>query len=298
MLKLATYAMRGPLQAALPATLFLLLTIFIPPVAWLSGAVIGLVFLRKGIAGGVPVFVIAAVLTSAFTFYLSGSFIAGLQLLSVFWIPVVVLALFLRETVDLARTLLLAGLLAMVVVLGMYLLMGDPAAYWEALVLEQFPVEQVSQQFAVEEEVLRSAIAQSSHMMSGAFLTVMMLGTIISLLIARYWQAGLYNPGGFRSEFHGLRFGALPAALAVGVSVLAILLGLPVFVNVAPIAIALFFFQGLAVFHGLVDGRKMNKGWLIGIYGLLFFLFPHTVILLGALGMADNWLNLRKLGSN
>lgn len=297
MLALASYAMRGPFQAALPATVLLLLALFFPPLAWLSGAVVGLVFLRKGINGGITVFAISAAFTGLFTFWLGGSFIAGLKLVSVFWLPVIVLSLVLRETVDLGKTLLIAGLIAISVVLGMYLLMGDPALFWEQMVLEQFPLDEISQQLELNEADLQAAITQSASMMSGAFVTVMMLGALMSLLIARYWQATLYNPGGFRTEFHDLKLGALPALLAVAVSILAVLLGLPVFKNVAPIAIALFFFQGLAVFHSLVDAKDMSKGWLVGIYILLLFLLPHTMILLGALGMADNWLNIRKRAS-
>ncbi len=297
MLGLASYAMRGPLQAALLATLFLLLAIVFPPAAWLSGAIVGLVFLRKGHNEGLKVFAFAAVIVGAFTFWLGGSFISGLQLVTVFWLPVIFLSISLRETVDLGKTLLIAGILAIVTVLGMYLLMADPAAFWEKMVLDQFPIDQISQQMQIEDTVLREAIARSSAMMSGAFVTVMMLGTIISLLLGRYWQAALYNPGGFRTEFHSLRLGGLAAVFAISVSVLAVIIGLPVFVNVAPIAIAVFFFQGLAVLHGLVGIRKMSGGWLVGIYVLLLFLFPHTMILLGALGMADNWLNIRKQGT-
>ena len=297
MLALASYAMRGPMQAALPAITLLLLALFLPPLAWLSSAVVGLVFLRKGPNSGAQLFALSAVLAGAFTFWLTGSFLAGLKLVTVFWLPVVILSLVLRETVDLGRSLLVGGLMAILVVLGMYLVMDDPANFWRAMVLEQFPLEDFSQQLQLDRETLETAVAQTANMMSGAFVTVMMLGAMISLLIARFWQAALYNPGGFKSEFHQLRLGALPAMLAIAVSILAITLGLPVFLNVAPIAIALFFFQGLAVFHGLVASRNMSRGWLIGIYVLLIFLLPHTMILLGALGMADNWLDIRKRAS-
>lgn len=297
MLGLASFVMRGPVQAAIPAALFLVLALFLPPFAWLSGAVVGLVFLRQGGSGGLRVLVSAALLVALVVVGLGGSFIAGLQLVAVFWVPVVILSLTLRETVDLGKAFLIAGLCAMLIVLGLYLVMGQPELFWEKMILDQFPLEEFSRQMQIDADLLQTAIEQVSHMMSGAFVTIMMLGTLASLLLARYWQASLFNPGGFQTEFHELRLGALPAILAIGVSAMAALTGLPVFVNTAPIAIAVFFFQGLAVFHGLVKKRSMNKGWLIGIYLLLLFLFPHTMVLLGALGMADNWINIRERGS-
>ncbi len=294
MLKLASYAMRGTVQAAVLATSLLLLEFIFPPTAWLSGAVVGLVFLRKGMAGGSTVLLSGAVGFSALIYLITGSLIPGLQLLAVFWVPVIILALILRETVNLGFTFLVAGLLALMAVLVMYLLIGNPADFWETLILSQFPLDQIVEQTQMDESVLREAITLSSQMMSGVLITVIMLGTIISLLLARYWQAGLYNPGGFQSEFHDLGIGTLPAAFAISLALLSVFVKLPIFLNIAPIVIVLFAFQGLAVLHRLVKIRSMNNGWLMGVYLMLLFLLPHTTILLGALGMADNWLMIRQ----
>ncbi len=294
MLKFASYAMRGPIQAAFLASGLMVLEFFIPPAAWLSGAIIGLVFLRKGMTGGVPTTLIGTLIFSVLIFFLSGSFLPGVQLVAFFWIPVIILALVLRSSVDLGRTFLIAGLMALLVVLGLYLFLGDPAWFWESIILEQFPITELARQAQLDEEFLKESIHWSSQFMSGVLATVVMVGAMVSLLLARYWQAALYNPNGFQQEFHKIRFGSLPAALAIAVAVVSIWIRLPVFLNIAPIVITLFAVQGLAVLHNLVKVRKMSTGWLVGIYLLMIFLLPHTTILLGALGMADNWLNVRR----
>ncbi|HBR97876.1 MAG TPA: hypothetical protein DD979_10930 [Gammaproteobacteria bacterium] len=294
MLGLASFAMRGPLYAALPASLLLALAVFLPPLAWLSAAVVALVFLRKGINDGLIVFAASAIAIGMFTAWQTGNFPAGVKLVAAFWLPVIVLSLVLRETVDLGKTLLAASTAGLAVVGGFFVFMDDPAAFWEQQILTQFPVDQFSSQFPMEQAALETFARQSSLMMTGAFITVMMLGALVSLIIARAWQAGLYNPGGFREEFHDLRLGKSPAILGLLMALAAVGTGLPIFMNAAPIVVALFFFQGLAVFHGVVARRQLSSGWLIGLYGLLLFLLPHTMILLGALGMADNWLNIRK----
>ncbi len=298
MLKLASYAMRGPVQAALLATCLMVVEFLFPPAAWVSGAVIGLVFLRKGPSGGAPVLVIGTLIFSGLMLFLSGSFLPGIQLVAFFWLPVIILALVLRSSIDLGRTFLVAGLLAILVVLWLYFYLGDPASFWESIILEQFPIEQIAEQAQIDENILKDSIRWSSQIMSGVLATVVLVGTLISLLLARYWQAALYNPNGFQKEFHEIRFGKLPAAFAIGIVISVIWIRLPVFLNIAPVAIALFAVQGLAVLHNLVKVRKMSSGWLVGIYLLVLFLLPHTTILLGALGMADNWLNIRRQVSN
>ena len=44
--------------------------------------------------------------------------------------------------------------------------------------------------------------------------------TLVGLMVARSWQARLYNPGGFREEFHAIR---LPAGIAFGLMAIALL---------------------------------------------------------------------------
>jgi hypothetical protein len=298
MLGLATYVMRGPLQAALSAAALLLFGMVFPPIAWLSGAVVGLVFLRNGASASLQSIAVAAGLVSVVFFLLTGSVIPSLHLLSVFWVPVIVLALTLRETVSLGTTLLVAGLIATVVVIAIFVVLGDPSVYWNELINKQFPVAQLSKQLQLDETLLRAAIEKTATLMSGAFVTFLLIGVILSLFIARYWQAGLYNPGGFKVEFHHLRLSKLSTLLGITVIALAVVLKLPILTNVAPIAITLFFFQGLAVVHYLVQEKKMSTGWLVGIYLLILSLFPYSIVLLGALGLADNGMKIRKQDNN
>ena len=60
--------------------------------------------------------------------------------------------------------------------------------------------------------------------------------------------------------------------------------------------LATMMIQGLAVLHGIVKIRGMSGGWLTGTY--LMMILPHTSALVGALGIADNWLNIRQLSDD
>ena len=121
---------------------------------------------------------------------------------------------------------------------------------------------------------------------------MMMLCGVGSVFLARHWQARLYNPGGFQQEFHQLRFGKTFSLVVLAFSTLAMFLGVSLLNHIAMVLLAAVMFQGLAVMHCVVKNRSMSSAWLVGLYVLL--LLPHTSALLGALGLADNWLDVRK----
>ncbi len=111
-----------------------------------------------------------------------------------------------------------------------------------------------------------------------AWLTAMQL--IASLLLGRWWQALLFNPGGFRAEFHALRFDrVLATGLLLGVMVCnlgaadygtwASLLGLPLLL------------AGLGLVHHAVQFWQLGVQWLVLMYiGLLMF-GPLSLVLVG-----------------
>ena len=115
---------------------------------------------------------------------------------------------------------------------------------------------------------------------------------VVSLFVSRWWQALLYNPGGFQEEFHGLRLES-----TVGLS-LAILLGagvlLPddyrIWVQLASIPLML---AGLALVHYWVKAKVKSSRWLVFVYFGLILYSPIMMALLVLVGLADSFMNLR-----
>jgi hypothetical protein len=54
-----------------------------------------------------------------------------------------------------------------------------------------------------------------------------------------------------------------------------------------------WFIQGVALAHGIIGKLGSSSGWLIGLYLLLLFALPHTVIVLATAGIADAWFDFR-----
>jgi hypothetical protein len=125
-------------------------------------------------------------------------------------------------------------------------------------------------------------------------------GLIAMLLLARWWQSALYNPGGFQSEFHGLVLPASvsPLAAICGVGVLLQRLqgpGIGLAMELLTIIVVLLALQGLAVTHNRVAAGGFRRGWLVGVYMTLLVASQIALIALAAVGLADTFVDFRGL---
>ncbi|KRT59312.1 hypothetical protein Ga0076813_15233, partial [endosymbiont of Ridgeia piscesae] len=183
------------------------------------------------------------------------------------------------------------GLLA---ILGQYLLMGDPASVW----LEELRplAEQFEQSGLLTAEQGLQLVQTIAGWMAGLFAAGLFLQLVAGLFLARGWQAALYNPGGFRKEFHAFRlhrvFGVV-GGLALAVVLMPTLLDAGLLRDLGVLLLVLLFLQGLAMSHSLVAKRNAGSGWLVGLYLLLIILMPQMVVVLSAIGLTDIWINFR-----
>lgn len=290
----AAFIMRGPAHAGSVAAAGLLVGLVVPPFAWLSSAVLALVALRLGAAAlaraGLPALVAVALAGWIVWGRPDGTALAALAA----WAPVAVVALVLRWRVRLDDALLLAGAMGWIVVLATYLALADPAGAWRGALLQAFPPERFAAEMQVSAEALRQVIDRMAPMMTGVLAASVVLGTVTSLLLARWWQAVLYNPGGFRQEFHGLRLGRVAAVVAAAVCAGALASGVPLLQALALTMVALYVFQGLAVVHGLIAARGMATGWLVGLYVLGVILPLQVMSGLTLVGVVDAWADFRR----
>lgn len=328
MLKLAEMALRGPLQAASVSTGLLLTGLFLPfllgamgafaslAFVWCSAGVLALVLLRQGTQSALASLGLALLLVSVLSVVMGSGWFQMIVVTLQFWLPALILGLVLRRTVSLDLAVAAGAGIGIAAVLTMHLLMGDPAAAWQTFfedhlqsTLAQLETTQLetaggdlegsgaavnadSLQLREQLAALQANIGVMARLATPTMGIMMMLCGIGSVLLARSWQARLFNPGGFQKEFHQLRFGKAFSLAVLGFATLAMLLQVPLLNHIAMVLLAAVMFQGLAVMHYVVKNRGMSSAWLVGLYVLL--LLPHTSALLGAMGLADNWLDIRK----
>jgi hypothetical protein len=292
---LASYILRGPMQATLVAVLCAMLSLLIPPTAYLAGAVVALVTLRVGGRQGITAVFGATIgvgliawlvlpLSAAVAFMLAAAFALTV------WLPVWLVSSVLRSTQSLALALQAAALFGVVVVVGAFWVLGDPASAWHELLDKMKPVFVPPGASPNADQVYGELIARAPYM-TGYLAASLVLGVVVSLLVGRAWQAMLFNPGGLRNEFNGLRYGTTAAVIALAVAGFAGFTEVPLLTNIVIVLVLAYVFQGLGVVHGLLARLKASGGWLVGIYVLL--LLPMVVELIALLGFADTWLDFR-----
>ncbi|ADC62922.1 hypothetical protein [Allochromatium vinosum] len=287
---LANFIMRGYSPATLVTTVAGLLSLLIPFVGVISSAAVGLVTLRQGARPGMLLLGTSTLASGLIAWPALGSPLVGLGILLVLWVPIWGLAAVLRATRSLNLTAQLAALGGLVVVLVVHLAVGDPALYWRELI-EPLRQSLLSDGLveAAASQVLFERLAQ---WMTGAFAAALVLQYLVSLFVARAWQAQLYNPGGFGAEFKALRVGSPVGGLFVLFLAWGLLAQGPG-LDLVPVLGLLLLLQGLAVIHRLRELRNANQGWLVALYVLLVFFMPQMVLLLISLGLIDLWADIR-----
>jgi len=291
---LASFVMRGRMQATMAAAVLALLSLLLPPVTILSAAIVALVTLRRGLGDGALLIAFSTLACGLLSLLAFGAVVPVVSFVLLMWLPVWLLSGVLHSTRSLGMTLQVALVMGLVVIAAQYSQGGDPVASWREA-LEPFTRSLVEAGILVESDQ-EGLLQMMSAWMPGLIAAGFLLQSMTSLLLARWWQSVLYNPGGFRTEFHQLRVGrplAWITLLVLGVNAISGAGSGQLVTYISILLIAGWFLQGLAVIHGIVGLRRANIGWLVGIYALLLFAMPHVAALLALVGFADAWIDLR-----
>ena len=291
---IARYVMRGRLQAMLVAAVAALLSLLLPPLNYISSAVIGLVTLRRGWREGVIVMAGAGVATAGFAVLTPLDPLHADLVAAAIWVPVWVLALILRYTVSLSVTVGGAGMIGALIVIGTYLVLGDPAQAWRDVLGRIIKLAKQQNEPAVADSLGQMLLNAAPHM-TGMLIAALVLGVTLSLFLARWWQALLFNPGGFAREFRGLRLGrnfALLSLAALGASMAASGWIAEVAANVLIVLVAVYLVHGMGLIHGIVAAKGLRAGWLITVY-VVTFILPQSTLLVAAAAFADSWMDIR-----
>ncbi len=283
---LAGFILRGRWQAVM----LLALTALLPVLNLGGAAALALVTLRKGPREGLLTLLISTCLLLILAMGLFDSTLPVLGLMATFWLPLWVLAGVLRYTISLTVTLQSALALALLVVLGGAIALGDVTG-WGRELLDRL-VDPLLQQMQLTGRQRSDIEATLATLLLGLCVGNALLSTLLSLLLGRWWQSLLFHPGGFGAEFCALRLGQLPAWLALLLFAGALLWQWPLLANLMPPLLVLYVLQGIAVAHGVVNRARLAQGWLVGLYVMLLLL-PQTLLLLCLLGVVDAWVDVR-----
>jgi len=289
---MASFIMAGRKQAAFFILLTALLSLIIPPVGLFSGAAIALITLRISWQQGLIYSLLGSAVLATVTYLLkqdaSLGFLAGL----IGWLPIVFFAAVLAQTRSWQSTLQAILVVSAIGVLLFHAYQVDTVLFWQTS-LEPFKPA-LTEAYQLESNQIDELIQSMSKWMTGVFAAAVAVSAALALLLARHWQAMLYNPGGFGEEFRQLRVGKVSAIAMIVCIVLAILSNNIIATELLIIAVGIFMLQGIALAHSIVNQRGMKPFWLVALYVLLFILLAQMIVLLAAFGIIDNFVDFRR----
>lgn len=291
---LAAFVMAGRWQAVLVAVGFGLLAFFLAPFSILSAAAVALITLRKGGGEGAWIIALGGLVYAVLGTLLMGQPLVGAAYALMQWGPVYLLAWLLRRSVSWAWTLQAAAAVGAFIVLVVLLGVPDIEAIWREALGVLFKT--AFEQSGLSEEEITAILARAAHWMTGGLVAFTALLALLSLILARAWQAALFNPGGFGEEFRALRAGYWPAGVMLGFMLAAPLLDWPVLGAMALAIAPICFIQGVAAMHGISRALGWPTGLLVGMYVVLLLppTMPYALAFLTAFGVIDAFADVRR----
>ena len=252
------------------AILAVLLLGLVPMLNLLSPVIVGLPMLRKGWNDALAILVWALLPIGAYAYI--GDVVPLILLLGV-----TLLAAALRQTQSWEVSLLGAVLVGLTV--EAYLLLVPELL---DLLFQQLDVYMATNGIeGLPLEELRATLTSSLGATYGLLAALL-------LILARWMQAALYNPGGFRLEFHSLRIGSKTALLLVGFMLAANFGLLPpswVIYSTVPLL-----FSGAALVHGVVGIKKLPSAVLAVFYAVMLLpVVMQGVVLRARMGSWDDF---------
>ncbi|OUR70213.1 hypothetical protein A9Q73_00485 [Bermanella sp. 47_1433_sub80_T6] len=273
---IARFVMQGPYQAILLAVLFAA----IPLMYWVSAAIVALVILRQGLNKGLNV-LLPALLPGIVWYALQ-------QEITVFMVVLgcAMMASVLRLAVSLPKAMAASLLLGLAVVV----LLPSLSPLWFDI------LQQGAQQYS---QLLTEKDPKAATMLEpwilplllGGIAALLQLFAMGALLLARSWQAKMFNPGEFGKEFQALR---LPHWYAV-VAIVVFFVGISSsqMASWIPVVLAPMFVMGVSLIHGIVAKKQLSSQWIMTFYISLLFFLPYMYALLILMALLDIFIDFR-----
>lgn len=295
--------MRGRAEAMMAVSVLVVLSlVFLPPTnviasmlsstaPLLSSATLVLVTLRKGAYEGMLVLASAGLAATATIKFVAVAVPGWIPIALVLglWLPIWLIAIVLREGRHLSLAVHSAVFLGIVVVIGHYLGNDDPASIWRELISSKVPPD-------LQIENKEQMVAQTAALMTGIIAAGGVFSILLALCLGRWWQALLYNPGGFSKEFLALK--SQPKVAIITLIMVAIMMLSSgkigeVALNSTIIMLVLYFFVGIAVLHLFFAKMQNGKLAVPMFYITLVVMAKYSLVPVALIGFSDTWLDIR-----
>lgn len=297
---IAEFILRGRVPALLVIVAGAMLTALLPIFNHVSGGALALTALRNGPREGFVLALAAALVVAVVALVASfeaariETFLFILALLV--WLPLLVVAQVLRNSRSMGAALTAAAAVSALVVIGFHIVVGETQTWWRGVMQEMLVPLLQQAHTGLPAADLDKLVDTLAKVMTGILGATVFYTAMTNLFIGRWLQALVYNPGGFRSEFHAIHLGRWMAGVAIVLLVLGNFAGgglADVSLDLLFLVGAVYSLQGLSLVHGVVAVTQAHVAWLVGLYLLMLFALPQVVLVLSAAGFADSLTDFR-----
>ncbi len=290
---IAVWLVARPQNAVLGLASSLALTLLMPLVQILSGAIIAFLVLYQGPTKSMLQGMVAVAIVSAIALITGGS--AGAALIGglVTWTPVFLLAALLRQWRSVNLALQVSVIVALLGMLAFFVVVPDPIAFWKSvlsafsLVFSEAGLHEQADVLLTQQDVIAPQMTLIFVFTSWSMIVCM---TLLGNALYQKLPGSSPNYGQFRD----LNFGRV-LAIVMAVTSLAAMASSAVWIqNVSFLMFSVFWLQGLAIAHWLRAEGRMPGFALVLVYVLLPILNFLVVVGLAVAGYADAWFAFRR----
>ena len=211
----------------------------------------------------------------------------------VFWLPAMMLATLMTVTKSLTLSLQVLVLLAVLGMVGFFVVVGEPIAFWQAELESAADTWRSLGAAELADNLTEGRDVFAAQM---TMFIVIMLWTIYATTFVLGYSLYKRLPGETADygHFRDLNFGRVIALIMAICSVVAVLSGATWLQNIAFVMFAIFWLQGLAIVHWMHADKVLPGFAVVVVYVLLVLLSAVVVIALAVLGYIDAWFRLRR----
>lgn len=290
------------------AWLLVFASTFVPVVGVLGILYAALVTLQKNPSEG-AYFTLAATLPYVISFYFTGSHEPAIPLMLWAAVGVAILsnlltwvfAVMLKRQMSWGGILQIAALLGVLVISLIHQIFPDVANWWSSQLSSYYAKASAAVNGMLKAGPLSPTDTQlesinlTKYYATGIMVAAVLFNAVMQLIIARWWQYTVFQPGALRKELHGIRLSPLAGGLFALGLVLSYL-GNSVVLDIMPILYVLFAAAGLSLVHYLFGLMQSPTRWfwLSLVYVALIFAMPASLVFIGMLALLDIWLDVRK----
>ena len=274
------------------AVLALAGTLLLPVLHLLSGAIIVLLVLQRGVQLAAVVGGIAGLLLTTVAIVVGAPAAQVAFSIALTLVPSIMFGVLLQRSRSLTLTLQVSAILAAAAMLVFGIVVSDPVAFWQPVMVEWQKLARDIGLHAQADFIAAQPELAAQLLSLAAIVWRWLLYTVYLLLGYRLYQSLPIQTGNY-GRFCDLNFGRVIAVVMAVASVVAWASGSVLLQNIAVVLFAAFGLQGLAIVHWLHVEKQLPILAVYAVYAVMLVLQVLMIFGLAVVGYMDAWFGYR-----